>query len=532
MKMEFLHTPEGQGTHNRVILLLIISRGQRSRLVCYEWDSATSLANANPVGDGHRLRADEQLPLLLIPLKKSTAFMLVFEKRFTVYKDILTGNPIAHTLPLCTHESLDVPPNSQKLPIWTQWARPHRHDIYSQNQDNIYLCREDGVVDFLEFKSGAQMIDSTHHVGELGVNVLTAFASIDLDLGNRPDLLVVSGDECDGGGWLFEARRNAAKSFVISNWTSMVDFMSTDDVDVLEAYPHQSAMRLTTNKLPKRLFACTGRGKKHGGLTEIRYGVEWRKEVKRQSSFGISQIGVLQMWVLDGFAVNTRLILLSYPTHTSLFRSIDKRPFEEVLENDYTNIDFDSGTLAAGASSSGLIVQVTKNSLQVACYGLDVKPFYQMAEFVAACVRVCGEEASETLLLLACVNDSAYHLHLSSFELDRDIISHHEIGSSVQVSAQPTFVSIERVGREYFAFVGTAAAILQVFRLEPRSGLTLISDYNFEGTFAVCDTVAVLDSPSGGDTKNFILCGLRNGTLQILRWNQKFSSKSDSVFVC
>lgn len=534
--MEFLHPPEGQGIKDRVILLLVISKNRRSRLVCYEWDCATTLATASPIGDGQRLRADEQLPLLLVPLTRSTAFMLVFEKRITVYRDILGGNAIAYTMSMRIHEPREEPGIFQR-PIWTQWARPSRHDLHFQNQDNIYLCREDGVVLFLEIKEGGQMVNSTHQVGNLGVNVNTSFASI--DLGSRDsDLLVVSGDESDGGGWLFEARQDARKEFVIPNWTSMVDFVSTDDVDVLEAYPRHGAIRPDKNKLPKRLFASTGRGREHGGVTEIRYGIEGRKRTEPGSCREILQIGVTRIWVLDGFEKDSALVLLSYPMHTQLFQWSMSKGFEE-FENDYKYINFDDGTIAAGATTTGLIIQVTKTSLRAAFYESDVEPLYEQVNVVAAHVQVSKDESKvckveravwkhefgKALLLQAFLSGTVHYLHLSTFELDGGLITHHSIGASIQLPTQPTFVSIEQVGGEYFAFVGTVAAALQVFRIEPRLGLSLATEYQFEGSVAVCDTVAVLDSQSARDRRHFILCGLRNGFLEVLKWDQKSSSK-------
>lgn len=523
--MEFLYPPEEQGYKNRVILLLIISKDRTSRIICYEWDSATRLATASPVGDGQRLRSDEQLPLLLVPLTNCTAFMLVCEKRITVYKDILAGNAIAHTIPIRTHDPAEESGISQKLPIWTQWARPSRHDLHMQNQDNIYLCREDGVVHFLEIKDGVQMVHSTHHVGELGVNVDISFASIDLGC-KGSDLLLVSGDDCDGGGWLFEARQNAKRLFSNPKWTSMADFVTTDDPDVLEAFPRQAATGPDKNKLPNRLFAATGRDREHGGITEIRFGTEGRKHTDLCGD--LPQIGVNRVWVLNGFTKGGGFILLSYPTQT-LLRQIDETK-DDVVENDYTNIDFDAGTVAAGATKDGLIIQVTRNSLRASFYGPDVEPFQQQTNVMAACVRV-REDDSIALLLLAYLSDNVHFLNLSKFELNGGAITYHRIGVPLQLPDQPTFVSIERVGLDYFAFVGTVSAALLVYRIQLRSGLSPVLDYQFKGTVAVCDSVAVLGSQSARARRHLILCGLRNGSLEVLRWDQESSSKCSLLLI-
>lgn len=515
--MDFLHPPEGDAYENRVVLLLIISKNRRSRMICYEWDSATKLATASPISDGQRLRSDEQLPLLLVPLTYSTAFMLVFEKRITVYRDILMGNAIAHTQLICTHGPTK---GSAQPSIWTQWARPSRHDINVEDQDNIYLCREDGLVYFLEIKHGAQMVNTIHRVGNLGANIDTSFASIDLGCGGS-DLLVLSGDESDGGGWLFEIGQNAEKMFSVPNWTSTADFISTDDVNVMDAYLIQTAFKRDLDKLPKRLFACAGRGREHGGITEIRFGVQGRIETNLDLSCPISQLGVTRIWVLDGFAnsKDLKFILLSYPTHTSL-----NMIGEDGMENDSANFDLDVATVAAGATQDGLLIQVTKTSLRASVYGSDVKPFCQQANVIAACVRV-SEDEPKALLLLAYLQDNIHFLSHSTFELDDETIIYRSIGVPLHLPDRPTFISIECVGLDYFAFVGTVSATLQAFHIQPRLGLSSISDYRFEGTVAICDSVAVLGSISARDRGHLVLCGLRNGCLEVLRWDQECSSK-------
>lgn len=518
--MDFLYPPEEQAYENRVILLLIVSKNRRSRMVCYEWDSATGLATASPINDGQRLRSDEQLPLLLVPLTNSTAFMLVSEKRITLYRDILMGNAIAHTQLIRTHDPSE---EFEQLPLWTQWARPSRHDLNVRNQDNIYLCREDGLVHFLEIKHGVQVVNTIHRVGKLGANIDTAFASIDLGC-KGSDLLVLSGDESDGGGWLFEAGQSAKKLFTTSNWTSTVDLVSTDDVDILEAFFRQTYLRRDKQKLPKRLFACSGRGREHGGITEIRFGIQGRMESNPDLSCPISQIGVTRAWILDGFAKSKdlRLILLSYPTQTSL-----NMIGGNVMENDCPNIDFDAATVAAGATKDGLIIQVTKTSLRASVYGSDVKPFYREGNWIAAYVQVHDDEPN-ALLLLAFLNDSVHFLCCSTLGLDDGRITHRSMGVRVELPDRPTFVSVERVGLDYFAFVGTVSAALQVFHIHLRLGLSPVSNYKFEGMFAICDSVAVLSSLSTRDRRHLILCGLRNGNLEVLRWDQESLSKCSS----
>ena len=76
--MEFLHPSKTDKT-DEVILLVVAATKQKTKLHCYIWDSSTDLRQASQLGSGQRVPENEQLPLLLIPLTMSTAFMLVFQ---------------------------------------------------------------------------------------------------------------------------------------------------------------------------------------------------------------------------------------------------------------------------------------------------------------------------------------------------------------------------------------------------------------------------------------------------------------------
>ena len=520
--MEFLYPPEDTANEARVILLVIIFQDKISKMVCYEWDSSTRLATASLISDGPKLQPDEQLPLLLVPLINSTSFMLVYEKRITMYRNNHMGHIVAYSRPFRTR---DLAGEFSQKPICVQWARSIRHDLNVQTQDNIYLCHRDGLVHNLEIQHGVQATIALHTVGKLGANVDTSFASIDLGCKDS-DLLVLIGDECDGGGWLIKARQSAKKLFAITNWTSTVDFTSTYDASLLPTNFGQTAPRRERHKLPRRLFTCTGRGKEHGGITEVRFGIQGRIDTRLDISCPISQIGVTRVWVLDGFAESKdlKLILLSYPTETSL-TMIGRN----TSEYDCVNIDLDAATLAAGATKDGLIVQVTKISLRATLYGSNVNSFYQQADTIAACVRVCESDPG-ALLLLAYFHENVYFLRLVTFTLDDGKIVHHSIGIPLQLPDRPTCVSVERVGFDYFAFVGTVSAALQVFCIHLKTGLSFVSDYKFEGMISICDSVAVLGSIVAQDWRNFIICGLRNGCIEVLRWDPQSSSKCPLLF--
>ena len=505
LKMEFLHPSVGDDDH--VVLLIIVSSNRQSRLICYEWDSRSELKNVQSKGNGQRIRSDEQLPLLLVPLQKSTAFMLVYENRITVYRDILTGNATAHALSLHHLEPPEEPGSSRRLPIWTHWARPSRHDLHVQKQDNIYLCREDGVVHFLEIKDTvAQMIDCTHKVGILGVNIDTAFASI--DLGARDcDLLVVGGDMCNGGGWLFEPCESANKMFSIPSYTPLIDFT----VDNGARQSHQ------------RLFACTGRGSRYGAIVEIRYGIEAFKNV----TIELSHPGVTQIWALE-IAQNSNpsiLILLSYPT-TTCSVMLDPTGISHNQRGETgSKIDYNSRTIVAAATKTGLIIQVTDKSIRVVLPNLQKMLFYQEENIMTACLQVVEDENVIAILLTAIQKQNDMYLQLGRLVPENQQVVYQSMGEPIFLLYELSFISLEMIQGELMVFVADINSTIQTYYGNSHSGLTPIFEHKFEGQVAVCESIAVLTMDTEMKSNYFLVCGLRNGFIEVFFLNPRSSGE-------
>lgn len=537
--MEFLHPPESDQDQNHVILLLVVAKNKRSKLFCYEWDCSTSLTTAALKGPGQGLHSEEQLPLLLVPLKKSTAFMLVTEKRLTVYRDILTGPAHAHVHFLSHQEPPEEPGISKQLPIWTQWARPMRNKAHTKLEDNIYLCREDGVVHFLEIKDQmGSMLDTTHKAGFLGVNINTSFAAIDMgfkaktDIEREPkdvisvDMLIGGGDMSDGGRWSFGAREVAQKFDVIPNWTPLMDLTATDSAKLVggESGPVEQGQT--------RLFASTGRGSRHGRITEIRYGIEAVRKSHLSELQELAQIGLTQLWVFNE-ADGGILVLLSYPTHTSLSIWGTNEALDSMDGTDY-EIDYDTMTIAAGMSAEDLMVQVTANCVRASKSRSKsrMESFNLEATIVAACVRRRENEQSQVNLLVAVRREDGVHLRLGYFDTAGQEITYRAIGGPVQLISEPVCVSLELIGDDYFAIVGTLDSTLQVFRVSPRAGMIPAFEYNLDGEFAVCDSLAVLTMQSPSNIEHLLVCGLRNGAVEVLRINVKSPGKLVKCPLC
>lgn len=315
-----------------------------------------------------RIPDDQQLPLLLIPLTMDTAFMLIFENRIVTYTDILTGHAKTYPHQLRHFEEPEEPGSSRAKPVFTQWARTMRRNDHVSMQDNIYLCREDGVVRFLEISNNVEsMIDSSHAAGRLGLNISTAFASLNIGP-SYIDYLVAGGEQSDGGLWKFAARdTDTTPVEIIRNWTPSIDLAA---VNVLR---HQNRRSLdagaTGNRLgsQKRLFACTGRGFLHGAVTEIRHGTEASISFEGYTAGR----GVNRIWALHDRHGKCIQILVSYPTQTVTFSTGLENKLEDseddVMQDvdDESHIYLNAETLAAGTTHDGCMVQITAYTIRV-----------------------------------------------------------------------------------------------------------------------------------------------------------------------
>lgn len=537
LQMEFLHPPESIQHCDQVILLLVVNHNSESRLVCYEWDCSSRLDTYTMVGNsalkppGQKLHEDDELPLLLVPLKKSAAFLLVSEKRMTIYKNILTGWAQAFTIPL-DKENPEEPGCSKLSPLWIQWARSMATGAHNKYQDNIYLCREDGTVHLLNLDETIEPTFQTiHPVGNLGVNVNESFASVNLRFVKGEDhvmgaeILLVGGEMSDGGRWSVGAGKECDRMELIRNWTPLMDIASSDRPKALAEASESTEDAARSIQARGRLFASTGRGSKHGNITEIRYGVE----ATRKGTLDLDS-GITQLWVMDQID-GSNFVLISYPTQTSLLRIHQDAETIDSVDSTYYLLDYDTMTIAVGMTMKGLIVQVTRNSVLVTMAKAEARSFYHQANILIAHVGSIRGSDSELALFMAVQEEDIIRLHLGYLDTN----GYNQIGSATTADFDPASLYLAYVGDEYYAFVGTVRSTLQVWRVDPQCGLKAFFTFSFDCEFSICASIAVLTAQlDNADTasENLVVCGLRNGAVDLLTWDFSWPGKFTRFLLC
>ena len=555
LKMEFLHP--SQNDHEQIILLLIISRNGKTRMLWYDWNCRMSLRRSQLKASVQSVPRDERLPLLLIPLLHLTGFMVVYEKQIMLYKDLLTGTPRRYIQRLEEVKDPEEIGISGRRPVWVQWARPTRKltDKFTADHDGIFLCREDGVVQYLSLLNVEHMLDSKYKAGRLGINVNTAFATLDVGP-NKADVFAVGGDMSEGGLWRSDPCIDPLYLTPISNWTPLND-VATVDTPAGPTWGLKCMIAADrASKEEPRMWACTGRGR-HGAITELRYGYAAPKRLRTHDLSDEVNRDVLNVWAFHGsfghaeqrYEFKERLksqtyVLISCPMRTFLLRiPLEGRPRVVSLD---LGLEYNAKTIAASSTTRGLI-QVTEDSIRIT--SLQILQFYREEEaawehqelevkmedqedakveheeyparpsscynfedlrVLAACIYATPER---TLILLAGQQAESFHLQLGV------LIAEYVPLKTIPLQSQATALLLRKFGDHILAFVSNVEGEVQVIVTDVLgSRLELVSKYKFQGSYAICDSLAVttLNDKEEEKSKLVVVCGLRNGSLDLL----------------
>lgn len=517
--MEFLYPP--QNDPHQVILLLVVCKNGKSRLVWSEWSSAFPLAEAYVKTLSQILPTDERMPLLLIPTIAFTAFILVCENCISLYRDLLTGTPSRYIHKLHEVFEPEEAGSSKSKPIWVQWARVLRSTTHRAQGDGVYLCREDGIVHFLDIKYGhPSLIDSTHQVGKLDTNIDTSFAVLDIGP-HCSDLLAAGGDGSEGGLWKFDAREHPKKIAKDRNWTPVVDCCT----------PMVAKKSRNTGIPPgqkqvytQRIFACVGRAR-HGALSEFRYGIP----ASRHLTIPLKDLldsGILAVWAFRNTVKDTFYLVLSHPKQTYLLRirftGDNDKSTAELVDNDRA-FGTNERTVMIKALAGGRFVQVTERAVWTSSFdAIDDLQAEESSRYgfgsgrvLAACI---GDPGSESLSLIAFEDQGKCCLQLASVS---EI--YKAIGETVEMEYQVTAVVLTRVANNVYAVVGSVCAAIDVFMINDNYVWQSVSKYKFGGDFAICESLAV-SAPAAESDDEFsilIVCGLRNGSMQTLIFHRQ-----------
>ncbi|RMZ40289.1 hypothetical protein AFCA_003897 [Aspergillus flavus] len=496
--MEFLYPrPEDDG---KILLLLLVAHDQITHAICYEWDASEHLRQASPIVTKRLLPPEDRLPTMLIPLTKTSSFMLVTTSTMAVYKNRLDPRrqPSRYPLGLPDRES-------RKSPLWTRWARPLRNWLYNQKHDDIYLCREDGQISYLGIGNEGE-VENQAHLGQLCCDVDAAFDI--LHFGNEGgDLLLAAGNTGDGGLFVQKARDHPRCVQKFMNWSPVTDSVIVKSSN--QQFP------LSADIASDRLFVCSTSSFAQGAIVELRHGIEAQIGLV-VSLEGLS--GTRDIWTMST-GTNGGVIVLTSDPMSSVLLDLPADFDEEICAIDEADSGLDCGsqTLAAGSTDIGVIVQVTERAIHLGAtfesmrssrfeYGYDQS------------ITVAAVNGSASLIVAAVRDQDGLHLHAKRLTPSGDQLSLTDVGEPLRMHFEPVCISVLTFDFGSLICVGAGNGTIFLYVIENES-ITFMSEktmdvaYNEDISKAI-DSLAVINKVENGPLKKFVLlCGLRSGIL-------------------
>lgn len=494
--MEFLYPSTEDG--DKIILLLLVSHHQVTHAVCYEWDAQQSLRRSDPRVTRKLLPSENRLPTMTIPLTKFSSFMLVNTTTMSIYKDRLDHPepPSQYQLPQPEYEQ-------QKSPLWTRWARPLRNALYNQQHDDIYLCREDGRLDYVGIDNEGEFNNQTQ-LGHLFCDVDAAFNSLDIGY-EGGDLLLAAGSTGDVGLFVQKARDQPRCVQRFVNWSPVTDSFIVK--------PPSGSGAATDSIMGDRLFVCSASNFGQGAVVELRHGIE-------------AQIGLVvsleelsdarDLWILPDSVNGGVFMLASDPISTTLlYLPTDFSEEISAIDEADSGLDPNSPTLAAGYIEPGSIVQVISQAILIGSttdMGLhsrcDLGPGQN---FAAAAVH-----GPASVIVTAIRTHQEMHIHLKKITAGGNNLELSDIFSPLAIDYEPVCMTIEKLDIGIFAFVGSGDGNVRVYHIGKGFRLLLVVPVTIdedEDISKAVDSLAIIKHAKQPNNKNVLLCGLRSGFL-------------------
>ncbi|OKL59370.1 hypothetical protein UA08_05403 [Talaromyces atroroseus] len=475
-----------------------LARGSMTYSVLYEWEFAEGLRQARPKIVTKKVPQFCRLPNLLIPLTKSTSFLLVTPLSIVACKNC--SNAESRFLSILEFDT--TPPF-----IWAKWARPYRHAAYDKLHDDIYLCREDGDLSYVQLSNDC-LLEASDSVGQLDCDVDCAFDTIDFSHpGHGGDLLVAAGNTGHGGLFIQIARQSPMCVQKFVNWAPVFDAVI---VPQLHPKAHHSQDITKDVRDDLHLYVSSASSNNTGAVYEFRHGYE-------------AQIGMIvplddfasarSVWAIPDLTGEGTYFFISDPVSSALLHlSQDGEEIYAVDDSD-SPLDLSAQTLAAGYTSTAILVQITPSSVRLTVLG---KPRLNFVSDFQIDQTVLVATVNEELGLVATVMkfDEKIGLQVGRILSSDDSLGIDYLGEMVNVEHEPISILVERVKNISYVIVGSSDGHLAYYRVD-QDGVVLLGRYTLElngdHISKAIESIAVV---GWIDTnKAAMYCGLRSGLL-------------------
>ena len=339
---------------------------------------------------------------------------------------------------------------------------------------------------------------------------------------------------------------------IFYNWAPFTDLAVVSDPRLSNG----PVIHSKPGKIPsKHIYATSGKALS-GALSELRYGLEVR--LHTSAAFGDSA-WVNGMWPLQSTSMKASILLVSFPTHSDAF--ILDPNFITALSWDCNEptlaVEILASTYSVAPHQPSIVVQITSDHVQLLHLSsetpfLKTGPSWRITGIMSAAI-----EPRNSLVLIATREKFDCTLRLRRL-VDVDCIYKLvEVGDAIFLNSEPTCVAFFRLmskssssnstqviaklsrttSMTTYAVVGTAAGMLQIFKVDLEAGLVLIANHELpavasQGLTASCESIIFLEPPEFGNqatpgkTLPILLCGLRDGSIHAVELEPEDNSAS------
>ena len=517
--MDFLHSPQDE--KEKVILALIVANKGEMYLLLWRWDTRGPLHRIKPMRcSGQSVPSADGFPLMLIPCVSSFSFLLVTEAGLMVVYDQVFASE-AHTTRYSLRAS-DITPSggSSQSKQWTQWARPTRHLQYRLQHDDIFIIREDGVVEtcLIDFTSRKVKVTTSVTPGRLDICVDTAFCL----LAGPPhtgggDIIIAGGDMTDGGVFQARARQPMERIQTLPNCSPVQDLVL---VKAKDQQPSGTAQVTNTHNI----FACCGHMHRQGSVALYDYGLEacigWTVDHPDVKS-------IEQLWTFEIKTQDKLLLLSSHPSHTSmLMMDLHNADLEYADESMYPGLDFYQTTLAAALLQDDILVQITTTALNLQHLSEHTKALnLDIQSLQTLCAAILSESA---LIVIAHMSGANYVLSLCKLNTALDSTNApSDIHRVSHMQSRPLSMSSSLLNGIPVVLTGTENGEVYVHRVDPSLDNHATLHFKLDELVEKLDgravsSICLLTRPMG--LCGLILCGLRGGNLVCIEISLQYQS--------
>ncbi|OJD13390.1 hypothetical protein AJ78_06145 [Emergomyces pasteurianus Ep9510] len=505
--MDFLYPATED--EDRIVLMLLVNNLAKTNIACYTWKAAEGVANAEAKRIKSRILPDFRLPSLFIPLKFPTSCLLVAQAGYCVYEINLLDSTVSMK---------DRSSDERGGHPCTAWVRPRRNIAHHEIEDDLYLCRQDGELSYLEIKKRSNetwWLLKDIRIKSIGCNVDRGFAILDSGFKAGGDILVAAGSMGDGGLYLLGARMNSKCLQRIPNWAPVLDSVLIKAPDSQGAENYQNGLK-SVDFAFDRIFTCSWDGLYRGSITELRHGIEARVGLVIDQEDSSS---VLDVWAIPNGKTGGTYFLFSNPLSSSIISvPVDADGELYVMNDEDTGLDFDTQTIAAGSSREGVVIQLTNLSIHLSALENSALRYSTRCQNQTERIIAAAVNGNLSLFATAVRTAADIRIYLRRVEIIDGNLQCPTVGQSLPLACEPVSLSIELVFSRPVLFIGTTDGKLLAARIDPEQGPVplleqnvLLPTGNDEST--VCESVTVIIVPRRGRTKTTLFCGLRNGNL-------------------